>query len=75
MTISSGVEQLLGEPILVGRQVVVLPFRQPAPPAKRARPGRGGPLVRRQSELQRVQGEVVRLERDRRAQPIAPIGE
>src|SRR5438270_13739419 len=45
VAVSSSIQELLGQPILVGGQIVVLSARQPAPPAQRAWPGRGSPLV------------------------------
>src|SRR5207244_12628728 len=75
VVVSSGIQELLGEPILVGGQVVVLLARQPSPPAQRTRPRGGSPLVWGQGQLQGVQREMVRLEGDRRAQSLVPIDE
>src|SRR5439155_13559569 len=75
VVVAGRVEEVLGQAVLVGGQVVLLPPREATAPAQRTAPRRGSPLVWHQRELQGIEGEVVGLERKRRAEPGAPICE
>ena len=75
MPIASSTEHPLREPILLGREPVVLSRRHLRPPSQRAGSRRRSPLVRRERELERIAADVVGLERHRRLEALMPVAE
>jgi hypothetical protein len=73
--IAGVLQDRLGQPVLVGREIVVLAVCQATTPAERAGARRRRPLIGRQHELQGVKRQVIRLKLERRLQADSPVEE